>query len=165
MIYVLSDIHGHYSRYKSILRQIDLQRDDHLYVLGDCIDRNPFGLKILKELYLMPNATVLLGNHEYMMLDALTKASPENEYIRRWYRNGGDITHARLLHCSKAYRQKMLDIIRALPVNLEIRCGDTDYLIVHGGPLGYRHRYDDPVRDSVWMRLDETTALPGGGKP
>lgn len=94
MIYVLSDIHGHYRRYKSILRQIDLQRDDHLYVLGDCIDRNPFGLKILKELYLMPNATVLLGNHEYMMLDALTKASPENEYIRRWYRNGGDITHA-----------------------------------------------------------------------
>ena len=162
MIYVLSDIHGHYSRYRSILRQIDLQRDDHLYVLGDCIDRNPFGLKILKELYLMPNATVLLGNHEYMMLDALTKASPENEYIRRWYRNGGDITHARLLHCSKAYRQKMLDIIRALPVNLEIRCGDTDYLLVHGGPLGYRHRYDDPARDSVWMRLDETTALPEG---
>ena len=68
MIYVLSDIHGHYSRYRSILRQINLQRDDHLYVLGDCIDRNPFGLKILKELYLMSNATVLLGNHEYMML-------------------------------------------------------------------------------------------------
>ena len=61
MIYVLSDIHGHYSRYKSIMRQINLQRDDHLYVLGDCIDRNPFGLKILKGLYLMPNATVLLG--------------------------------------------------------------------------------------------------------
>ena len=98
MIYVLSDIHGHYSRYKSIMRQINLQRDDHLYVLGDCIDRNHFGLKILKELYLMPNATVLLGNHEYMMLDALTKASPENEYIRRWYRNSGNITHARLLH-------------------------------------------------------------------
>ena len=56
----------------------------------------------------------------------------------------------------------MLDIIRTLPVNLEIRCGGTDYLLVHGGPLGYRHRYDDPVRDSVWMRLDETTALPEG---
>ena len=91
MIYVLSDIHGHYNQYKSIMRRIGLQRDDHLYVLGDCIDRNPFGLKILKELYLMPNAAVLLGNHEYMMLDALTKASPENEYIRRWYRNGGDM--------------------------------------------------------------------------
>ena len=38
----------------------------------------------------------------------------------------------------------------------------ADYLLVHGGPLGYRHRYDDPVRDSVWMRLDETTALPEG---
>ena len=64
----------------------------------------------------MPNAVMLLGNHEYMMLDALTKASPENKYIQRWYRNGGNITHARLLHCSKAYRQEMLEIIRTLSV-------------------------------------------------
>lgn len=73
MIYVMSDIHGNYSRYKSIMRQIKLKKKDHLYVLGDCIDRNPDGLKILKELYYRHNATVLLGNHELMMLEALTK--------------------------------------------------------------------------------------------
>ena len=60
------------------------------------------------------------------------------------------------------YYERMLDLIRALPVNLEIRCSGTDYLLVHGGLLGCRHRYDDPVRDPVWMRLDETTVLPEG---
>lgn len=51
MIYVMSDIHGHYSRYRSVMNQIRLRKTDHLYVLGDCIDRNPFGLPILREVY------------------------------------------------------------------------------------------------------------------
>ena len=40
MIYVMSDIHGHEGRFDSILKQIDLQPEDTLYVLGDVIDRN-----------------------------------------------------------------------------------------------------------------------------
>lgn len=39
MIYVMSDIHDHYSRYRSVMKQIRLRKTDHLYVLGDCIDR------------------------------------------------------------------------------------------------------------------------------
>ena len=65
MIYVMSDIHGRYSRYRSVMIQIRLRKTDHLYVLGDCIDRNPFGFPTLKELYRKPNVTVLLGNHEH----------------------------------------------------------------------------------------------------
>ena len=117
MIYVMSDIHGQYIRYKSIMRQIRLKKDDHLYVLGDCIDRNPFGLPILKELYYKPNVTVLLGNHEHMMLEALTK--DDSKYIGRWYNNGGFVTHRRYKYCTPAYREEMLDIIRSLPVNAE----------------------------------------------
>jgi len=82
MIYVMSDIHGHRARYESIMSQINLQPDDHLYVLGDCIDRHPDGLEILKELYYMPNATVLLGNHEHMMLQALGE-NPKRVYNDR----------------------------------------------------------------------------------
>lgn len=46
MIYVMSDIHGHMRRYKDIMRQIHLKKDDHLYVLGDVIDRWSHGLPI-----------------------------------------------------------------------------------------------------------------------
>ena len=45
MVYVLSDIHGQKRRFESIMKQINLQPEDTLYVLGDVIDRNPDGIK------------------------------------------------------------------------------------------------------------------------
>ena len=159
MIYVMSDIHGQYSRYKSIMRQIKLRKNDHLYVLGDCIDRNPDGLKILKELYYRKNATVLLGNHELMMLEALTKTHSYNEYRHRWYNNGGEVTHKRLRYYDQ---DEILDIIRSLPINVDVTCNGVNYLLVHGGPIGYKPKYQDETFDSVWKRLDRYAKLPEG---
>lgn len=69
MTYVLSDIHGNLRRFESIMKQINLQSDDTLYVLGDVVDRYPDGIKILRRIMKMPNARMLMGNHEYMMLN------------------------------------------------------------------------------------------------
>jgi serine/threonine protein phosphatase 1 len=102
MIYVMSDIHGHRRRFDSVMKQINLQPEDTLYILGDVIDRNPDGIRILQQLRAMPNVVMLLGNHEYMMLDALYNIPDEEDgyadYLREkrlnlWYRNGGDVTH------------------------------------------------------------------------
>ena len=71
MKYVIADIHGNERRFNSIMKQINLQREDTLYVLGDVIDRHPGGIRILRRIISMPNAKMLLGNHEYMMLRAL----------------------------------------------------------------------------------------------
>ena len=80
MVYVLSDIHGRTDRFREVMRQINLRKEDHLYVLGDVIDRYPDGLRILRNLLKRSNVTVLLGNHEHMMLEALTKDHPNNKY-------------------------------------------------------------------------------------
>ena len=50
MTYVLSDIHGNMENFKSILKQIDLQLDDTLYILGDVIDRikKALGVPVIK---------------------------------------------------------------------------------------------------------------------
>ena len=47
MTYVMSDIHGDLDRFRSVMDQIYLKADDHLYVLGDVIDGYPYGLDIL----------------------------------------------------------------------------------------------------------------------
>ena len=60
MIYVMSDIHGCDSRYRNILKQIKLKSDDHLYILGDVIDRGPNGLGILRETMKKENITLLI---------------------------------------------------------------------------------------------------------
>ena len=83
MIYVLSDIHGNTARFNSIMEQINLQPEDTLYVLGDVVDRYPDGIKILRRIMKMPNAKMLMGNHEYMMLQAIgdcRNAADEREY-------------------------------------------------------------------------------------
>ena len=76
MTYVMSDIHGNAARFYSVMKQISLQPEDTLYVLGDVIDRYPDGIRILRLLMRMPNVKLLLGNHEYMMLNALDGPEP-----------------------------------------------------------------------------------------
>ncbi len=66
MIYVMSDIYGHPRRFESIMRQINLKEEDTLYILGDVIDRYPYGIKLLRRIMKMPNVKMLLGNHEYL---------------------------------------------------------------------------------------------------
>ena len=96
MTYVMSDIHGHLQRFESIMDQIKLGEGDHLFVLGDVIDRHPHGISILLQLMAMLNVKMLLGNHEYMMLRALGR--PYDGYadngtaLDHWYRNGGKVT-------------------------------------------------------------------------
>lgn len=116
MIYVMSDIHGQKRRFDSVMKQINLQPEDTLYVLGDVIDRNPDGIKILRQIMAMSNAKMLLGNHELMMMNALYYPPPEDEewpeyyYERKqslWYRNGGQITHNYLKHIRKTTRQEI----------------------------------------------------------
>ena len=69
----MADIHGNSKRFLSVMNQINLQPKDTLYVLGDIIDRYPDGIRILRMLMDMSNTKMLLGNHEYMMLNAFDR--------------------------------------------------------------------------------------------
>lgn len=88
MHYVCSDIHGWFSKYKKLLRVIDLQTDDHLYVIGDVIDRGPEPVPLLMDILHRRNVHLLIGNHEHMMLNALRDPSE----MGLWYMNGGKVT-------------------------------------------------------------------------
>ena len=165
MIYVMSDIHGHRRRFDSVMKQINLQPEDTLYILGDVIDRNPDGIRILQQLRAMPNVVMLLGNHEYMMLDALYNIPDEEDgyadYLREkrlnlWYRNGGDVTHRYLKHIRKSVRQEILEYLDKLPVNIEIMVNGQKYLLTHAAPedeyLNSSMKHRDGREFAVWHR-------------
>ena len=161
MIYVMSDIHGCDSRYRNILKQIKLKSDDHLYILGDVIDRGPNGLGILRDTMKKDNVTLLLGNHEHMMLEALLH--PEDQSLMRlWYSNGGNVTHAHFKHCSHTYRDEVVEYIKALPLNIEVTVNGTQYVLVHGAPAStYTEgsRYANRTEHAVWTRLGRNALL------
>ena len=128
MVYIMSDIHGRKDRFDDVLRQIKLTKNDTLYILGDVIDRNPDGITILKYIMHKPNIKMLLGNHEYMMLNALQN----EEDIPLWYRNGGLITHKRWKKQRIAAREKIVEFINALPLTAELEMNGIKYHLVHG---------------------------------
>ena len=163
MVYVLSDIHGNERRFNSILEQINLQSDDILYILGDVVDRHPEGIRILRKIMKMPNVKMLLGNHEYMMLNALgcpyDAADDTNELLQRkalrlWYSNGGKVTHDSLKHLRKTQRLEIVEFLRALPLNLDVTVNGTQYKLVHGAPVEDfdNATYDNPTQFAVWER-------------
>ena len=69
--YVLSDIHGNFEIFKRMLDKIQFNSHDQLYILGDICDRGPCSLDIYFYIQKFDNITLLKGNHEYMMQEAL----------------------------------------------------------------------------------------------
>lgn len=95
MHYCISDIHGEFDRYQTMLEEIHLTDNDTLYVIGDVIDRAPGGVDVLEDIMARKNVVMLMGNHEQMCLDTLGK---NNVYGARqlWSSNGGSVTRREL---------------------------------------------------------------------
>lgn len=96
-IYVCSDIHGRYDRYKQIFDIVT--NNDTLYILGDVIDRHEYGIKILQDMMHKENIKFIIGNHEHMMYYSLMDDSMYNNHNQQCYlytwldpRNGGLFT-------------------------------------------------------------------------
>ena len=98
MHYVVSDIHGEFDRYRTLLERIDFSDDDTLYVLGDAIDRGSGGIDVIKDIMVRDNVVMLMGNHELMCLAAMApQANPKA--LELWVRyNGGGKTRRALLY-------------------------------------------------------------------
>ena len=50
MIYVMSDLHGCFDKYRAMLDKINFNAEDTLYILGDVVDRGEDGIKILLDM-------------------------------------------------------------------------------------------------------------------
>ena len=175
MIYVLSDIHGNLRRFDSILEQIKLQLEDTLYILGDVIDRHPYGIQILCKIMEMPNVKMLLGNHEEMMLRALGSPYDTSEILddsiieeslEFWYRNGGYPTHYYWKNIRYEQQKEILNYLHSLPLNIDITVNGKDYKLVHGAPIEmygdkYRDQYRDAIQFSIYKRIKISDELPG----
>ena len=73
MIYVMSDIHGEYGKYRRMLEKIRFSDEDALYILGDVVDRGPEPVKLLQDMAVRENVFPIMGNHDAMARRLLEK--------------------------------------------------------------------------------------------
>ena len=134
MIYCVSDIHGELDKFERLLALIQFSENDHLYVIGDAIDRCARGVDILRLIMDTPNMTMLLGNHEQMCLATL---GPHNKFGARelWRQNGGSSTYRELFYHRMPHERNMiLRFLAGLPDHLEITVDGRKFHLVHGCP-------------------------------
>ena len=165
MIYVISDIHGCYNRFIEMLKKINFTENDNLYIIGDVIDRGEYPIKLLKYIMSQNNMTMVMGNHERMMLDAISELDREgtkcSEYFDLWYHNGGAITYRQFMELSQKEKEEILYYLKELPIGLEIIAGQRDYILIHGGPTpNFIEEWDSgEINDNVlWERIGKCTS-------
>lgn len=150
--YVVSDLHGEAQIFHNLLDQLRFTEEDQLYILGDVIDRGADGISLLQEIMVRPNMTLLLGNHEYMMLQYFSPDATETE-IRRWNKNGNAPTQNAYLNLNPAEQIHILEYLKSLSTHAKVTVGDTTYYLVHGFP-------GENVHDEVWLRPSMTEPNP-----
>ena len=129
--YVLSDIHGNFEIFKRMLEKIQFNSHDQLYILGDICDRGPCSLDIYFYIQKFDNITLLKGNHEYMMQEALKEA------------------------ISKRIKEKsdnLYNYLKNLPLYIELTVNHKDYVLVHAG-IDPENSLEDQEEDTLlWIR-------------
>lgn len=123
--YVMSDLHGMYDKFISMLEQINFNSNDHLYILGDVLDRGDKSLEIIDYIRNHKNITLLKGNHELMFQESWRDTN--NRYL--WFYNGGDDTFYKLKNKKFEYEESFYKYIKNLPY-LEII---DNFILVHAG--------------------------------
>lgn len=173
MTYAVSDIHGCYDKYRELLRAIQLQPNDTLYVLGDVIDRGPDGFKILLDMAQRPNVVGMMGNHEAMAIRALpgimrnvrqirktALTKDETEALKLWFRNGGESSLADFLWLNDEPSQIVWEYMRKMPLYREVEIGERRFVLVHGGLDNFSSSWplsDYEPNEILWCRPEPDT--------
>ncbi len=155
MIYIVSDIHGCYDRWKKLLEKINFSSKDKLYVLGDVIDRGPGSFDILFDIMGRKNVEMFIGNHEHMMLTYLNGTDRMSWFYKN---NGGEVTYNEYKEFDQKTKNDIIDYLRnKTTVVKKLNINGHHYVLSHTGVYTdnqnhYTKDYLDimDIQDFVW---------------
>lgn len=170
-IYAIGDIHGRHDLFRALLDKIEKHtsalpsgKTTHVILVGDLIDRGPESAQVLKFVYNVQrqsrNMTTLLGNHEELMVRAL---SGEPGMLNAWIKLGGGATlrsfgidvptgaydlREFMQQVADAIPREWVDWLQTLP--LSARSGD--YFFCHAGVRPGVAIKKQSRNDLLWIR-------------
>lgn len=134
--YAISDLHGQYGIFEKLLECIDFSDEDYMYVLGDAIDRGPDGIKLLQHIMRAPNMDLLIGNHEFLMLNSVAQdgavdSVPGKDADLWLYYNGGEVTFDAYKALSEEERKELLRWLNTRMLTTLVETGDKAICLTH----------------------------------
>jgi serine/threonine protein phosphatase 1 len=151
-VLAISDIHGMYESFIELLSAVDYDPiTDKLILLGDYVDRGPEPIKVLQKVLELreQGATVLMGNHEAMLLEAYLgiNRNDYNKFHLHLY-NGGATTWTKLKELETDECLRLINSINELPAYAEF----NDYIFVHAGVDPFNSLENQDTETLLWAR-------------
>ena len=143
---IIGDVHGHFEGLMTLMETIAPGVNDHIYFLGDLIDRGPESARVV-DFVQEKGYPCLLGNHEQLMLEAFPDGYAYTPALQAWLYSGGRTTIA-------SYGDdlsKVLDHVewfKTLPNYLDL----GDIWLVHAGLHPRKSILDQTNQDLCWIR-------------
>ena len=144
--FAIGDLHGCAKTFQKMLfEELRIEKDDVVYLLGDYVDRGPDSKSVLEMIiYLLDKGydiRPLMGNHEYMMIEATI----HDKRIHAWRLNGGTSTLASFgVDNPNKIDKEILKFIADLNFYYETE----HYILVHAG---LNFDISDPFNDEMMM--------------
>lgn len=150
----MSDLHGNYPAFIKMLELISFNSEDELFIVGDVIDRNEGGIRLLQYIKNATNIYLILGNHEDMMLTYYDTFSRLD--LEMWYQNGGKTTHQQFEELNEIEKLEFLKWLRGLGTRTMVKFDDKSYVLGHAYPYCESANKDE----ILWHRIEPTDICP-----
>lgn len=132
------DVHWCYNEFKLLLKKIDIQKNDRIYLVWDIISKWPKSFKMLKFLYKNKEQfKFVLWNYETYFLDWLNwKKYKENEaeFIK--------------LNSKLEKKPEILDFLKKTPAYIE----EEDFILIHGWLIPWKKIEDHDIKEITRLR-------------
>ena len=144
MTYVVSDLHGQLEKFNTLLKEINFNDNDVMYVLGDTVDIGDSSMELLCDVSMRANVYAIVGDHDFEALKMLsgfsgmleTGATPDAEFaaaMKEWVNNGGAVTLEGFRKLDDDMKEGVIDYLSDMALFEEITVKDDNYVIVHAG--------------------------------
>ena len=151
-VLVIGDIHGHYTRFKSLYNKLNVTDDDLVIFLGDYIDRGSENLLMIR--WIMresqrDNIIALRGNHEQMMIDCIREGDIN------WIFNGGNETAKEIKSKLKDHPNLMSEVVEfaeSLPLSYRRQINGQEYFFCHAGVDPKIPLEEQTATSLLWIR-------------
>ncbi len=149
MVYVVSNLHGNYTKFKALLKAISFKDTDLLYILGDIVDYGEESMELIGDLSIRYNVYPIVGEHDYTALRMLTGfeemlksgETPDKKFIAEmteWAADGGQSTLDSFRTLDAEMKEGILDYLTDMTIFEEAEVKGRSYLLVHAGIAGFK---------------------------
>ena len=153
MTYVVSNLHGNYTKFKELLKTINFKDTDIMYVLGDVVDYGDESMELVGDLSIRYNVYPIVGEHDFTavkMLSGFEKMlksgeTPDKKFITQmtqWVADGGQSTLDSFRTLDSEMKEGIIDYLSDMTLYEEVEVGGKEYLLVHAGIAGFKTGVD-----------------------